>query len=107
MNDRQIVRAALKRNGMTQPALSEMLGYKRGTVGTILKGKSIMGVDKFFKMLSALGYEIVVRKKDGKDLTEFVLADNDDPIETDRYVDDSVVSAIRSEMKPPEKAAGR
>lgn len=99
MNDRQIIRAVLKRNGITQPALSEMLGYKRETVGTILKGKSIMGVDKFFRMLSALGYEIVVRKKDGNDKTEFVLADNENPIETELYVPD--IEAIRASMKPP------
>lgn len=99
MNDRQIVRAVLKRNGMTQPALSEKLGYKRETVGTILKGKSIMGVDKFYRMLSALGYEVVVRKKDRTDSAEFVLADNEDSIETELYAPE--VDRIRAEMKPP------
>ena len=103
MNDRQIVRAALKRNGITQPALSEMLGYKRETVGTILKGKSIMGVDKFFRMLSALGYEIAVRKKDGTDKTEFILADNEKPIDVDVYIDTAKINKAKSEIEPPER----
>lgn len=94
MNDRQIVRALLKRNGKTQPELSEMLGYKKETVGTILKGKSEMGVGKFYRMLTALGYEVVVRKADGSDNAEFRLADNEDAIETERFVSDADRSAL-------------
>lgn len=100
MNERQIIRALLKRNGKTQPELSEMLGYKKETVGTILKGKSEMGVGKFYRMLSALGYEVVIRKADGTDKAEFMLADNDEPIETERYVspeEQSEISRIKSE----------
>ena len=100
MNERQIIRALLKRNGKTQPELSEMLGYKKETVGTILKCKSEMGVGKFYRMLSALGYEVVIRKADGMDKAEFMLADNDEPIETERYVspeEQSEISRIKTE----------
>lgn len=97
MNDRQIIRALLKRNGKTQPELSDMLGYKKETVGTILKGKSEMGVGKFYRMLSALGYEVVIRKADGTDKAEFMLADNDAPIETERYIPAGEIDRIKAD----------
>ena len=45
-----------------------------------------MGVGNFYRMLSALGYEVVIRKADGNDKTEFLLADNEDAIETEQYM---------------------
>lgn len=85
MNDRQIIRAILKRMGMTQPELSEKIGYKKETVGTILKGKSEMGVGKLYRMLNALGYEVIIRRADGSDPKEFRLEDNEDAIPIERY----------------------
>lgn len=105
MNERQIIRAILKEEGLTQPELSERLGYKRETVGTILKGKSVMGVDKMCRMLEALGYEAVIRKKGSAD--GHVLTADNAKIEPDMNAlnaeREAVVNAIKAGMKPPVK----
>lgn len=104
MNEKQIIRAALKSAGMTQPELSELLGYKRETVGTLLRSKSDMGIGKLFRMMNAMGIDIVFRDREGKcGGAEWVLSEDESPIEAERYVDREEIERIKSEMKPPKR----
>lgn len=105
MNEKQVIRSVLKHQGISQPELSERMGYARTTVGTVLADKHELKFEKIFRMLEAAGCEIVVRVKGSEDKTEWVFADNDTPIETERYVSEeelSKLAAIRAEMKPPQ-----
>ena len=89
MNDKQIIRAALKYRGMSQPQLAKKMGYSSATsVGSILNKGNCLRVDVLFKFLNALGFEIAIRPKDSKG-TEWILLDNSDAIQTgfvERYV---------------------
>ena len=61
MNEKEIVTAAMKTLGWNQTQLAEAVGYKtQSTVSSRLTGNS-MRVDTFVKMLSAMGYEVVVK----------------------------------------------
>lgn len=63
MNEKDIVREAMKSCGWTQDILAEALGYKsQSSVSNRLNGSS-MRVDTFVKFLSAMGYEVVVKSK--------------------------------------------
>lgn len=100
MNDKQIVKAALTRTGTTQAALSGKIGYANKTsLATMLSRPSNLRMDVLFKILDALGFEIVIRPKNKDDKTEWLLADNENPIETKLYAPD--IEAIRASMKPP------
>lgn len=83
MNDKQIIRAALKYRGMSQPQLAKKMGYSSVTsVGSILNKGNCLRSDVLFKFLKALGFEIAIRPVDNKE-TEWMLLDNTDAIQTD------------------------
>lgn len=61
MNEKDIVKEAMKSCGWTQVTLAEKCGYAtQSAVSSRLNGKS-MRVDTFVKLLTAMGYEVVVR----------------------------------------------
>lgn len=97
MNEKQVIRSVLKHQGISQPELSERMGYARTTVGTVLADKHELKFEKIFRMLEAAGCEIVVRVKDSDDKTEWMFADNDAPIETERYVPAGEIDRLKAE----------
>lgn len=101
MNDKQLVKAALKRSGESQASLSAKLGYANKTsIATMLSRPSDLRMSVLFKMLDALGFEIVVRPKNKNDKSEWLVSEDDEPIETERYVspeEQSEISRIKSE----------
>ena len=101
MNEKQVIRAVLKHMGLTQPELSERMGYAKTTVGTVLADKHELKFEKICKMLEAAGCEIVVRPKDRNDKEEWVFSEDTSPIEAELYAPE--VERIKSEMKPPER----
>lgn len=61
MNEKDIVTAAMKTCGWTQKELAARAGYNtQSAISNRLSGKS-MRVDTFVKLLSAMGYEVVVQ----------------------------------------------
>lgn len=61
MNEKDIIREAMKTCGWTQETLREKLGYAtQSAVSNRITGKS-MRVDTFVKFLSTMGYEVVVK----------------------------------------------
>lgn len=66
MNGKDIIKAAMAADGITQKELSDALGWgSQQAVGNMLARKNSMRLDNFIKMLSEMGYEVVVRKKLG------------------------------------------
>lgn len=61
VNEKDIVKEAMKTLGWNHTQLAEAVGYKtQSAVSSRLTGNS-MRVDTFVKMLSAMGYEVVVK----------------------------------------------
>lgn len=61
MNEKDIIREAMKSCGWTQETLAEKLGYAtQSAVSNRINGKS-MRVDTFVKFLSTMGYEVIVK----------------------------------------------
>lgn len=89
MNDKQLVKAALKRSGESQASLSAKLGYANKTsIATMLSRPSDLRMNVLYKILDVLGFEVVVRPKNRLDKTEWILSEDSAPIETERYVSD-------------------
>lgn len=64
MKETDIVKAALKARGWQQETLASACGYKtQSAIGNRLQGDS-MKVSTFVKLLSAMGYEVIVRSVD-------------------------------------------
>lgn len=62
LKDADVIRAAIIDRGITQAALAGLLGYgNQSSVSGRLNGKS-MSTERFVTMLSAMGYEVIVRK---------------------------------------------
>ena len=60
MKETQIIEEAMKTCGWTQKTLAEKMGYTaQSCVASRLRGNS-MRVDTFVKMLSLMGYKVVV-----------------------------------------------
>ena len=98
MNDKQLVKAALKRSGESQAALSVKLGYANKTsIATMLSRPSDLRMSVLFKMLDALGFEIVVRPKNRDDKSEWIVSEDDAPIETERYIPESEIERIKAD----------
>lgn len=66
MNEKEIIRAAMSEGGVTQKELAEALKLSgQQAVGNMLSRKNSMRLDNFVKMLDAMGYAVVVKKKIG------------------------------------------
>lgn len=66
MNEKEIIRAAMSEGGVTQKELAEALKLSgQQAVGNMLARKNSMRLDNFVKMLDAMGYAVVVKKKIG------------------------------------------
>lgn len=60
MNEKDIIRAAMKTCGWTQETLAEKLGYTtQSSVSSRLNGSS-MRVDTFVKFLKVMGYQVKI-----------------------------------------------
>lgn len=60
MKEKDVVRAAMNKSGVTQVELQKALNLKsQSSISTYLKSDS-MKVDTFVKMLSAMGYKVIV-----------------------------------------------
>ena len=101
MNDKQIVKAALTRTGTSQAVLSERLGYaNKASIATMLSRPSDLRMNVLLRILDALGFEIVIRSKNRVDKAEWVLSEDNAPIETERYVSEeesAKLAAIKAE----------
>ena len=68
MNEKQILREAMKATHMSQQKLAEGAGYKtQSHIANILMRPS-MRVDVFVKLLNAMGCELLVRSRNGIEL---------------------------------------
>jgi hypothetical protein len=106
MNEKLIVRAAIKRSGKTQPELSRQVGLATKTVGAMLCRPNDLALGNFYKLLSALGFEIVIRPKNRADKTEWILREEDEPIETVAFVSDERKEMISAkEMETEQEMA--
>lgn len=66
MNEKEIIRAAMAAGSITQKELAEELGMAgQQSIGNMLSRKNSMRLDNFVKMLNAMGYDVVVKKKLG------------------------------------------
>lgn len=66
MNASDIVKKAMKADGITQKELAVALELSsQQSIGNMLTRRNGMRIDNFIKMLDKMGYEIIVRKKLG------------------------------------------
>ena len=65
MNEKDIIKEALKSRNITQKMLAEQAGYKRQSSYTSLMSGKSMRVDNFVKLLDALGYDLIVKDRNG------------------------------------------
>ena len=70
MNDKEIIRAAMKARDISQQKLANLVAGEEGApqtgVSEALRRKNGMRIDKFASFLNAMNYEIVVRDPDTK-----------------------------------------
>ena len=67
MNEKEIVAAVMKDEGVTQIELARKLQWSsQQVVGNKLTRQTSMRVEDFVKMLDAMGYEVIVKKGIGK-----------------------------------------
>lgn len=67
MNEKQVVREVMKLRGWSQPTLATEAGFNNQSniSGLLNNNKNGIRIDNLFKMLNAMGCEIVVRDKMG------------------------------------------
>lgn len=66
MNASEIVKRAMKADGITQKELATALEFSsQQALGNMLSRRNGMRIDNFIKIMDKMGYEIVVRKKLG------------------------------------------
>lgn len=76
MNEKQIIKTAMKNRGINQEQLAHEVGYKnQSSISNRLCGNS-MRVDTFVKLLSAMDYEVVVRSKKGDQEESWTISQN-------------------------------
>ena len=65
MNTGEIVRKAMKQRGYTQLMLAQRMGYSgQNSIAMALSGRN-MRVDILFAMLDELGFDLIVRDRNG------------------------------------------
>lgn len=67
MNEKEIVAAVMKDEGVTQIELAHKMNWSsQQVVGNKLNRQPSMRVEDFVKMLDVMGYEVIVKKGIGK-----------------------------------------
>lgn len=74
MTEKDVVRKAMTMRGWSQPKLATESGFKSQSniTGLLNNNKNGIRMDNLFKMLNAMGFEIVVRDKMGSN-KEFLI----------------------------------
>lgn len=65
MTEKEAIWTALKTRGYTQKMLAEACGYSRQSSFTSLMSTKSMSVNNFVKMLNVLGYDVIVKDRNG------------------------------------------
>jgi transcriptional regulator with XRE-family HTH domain len=67
MTEKDVVRKVMKLRGWAQPKLAEEAGFKSQSniTGLLNNNKNGIRMDNLFKMLDAMGCEIIIRDKMG------------------------------------------
>lgn len=69
MKSNEVIREAMKVDGISQAKLAERMGYSsQGAVGNALSRENGMRVDVFIKMMKAMGWTVVAER--GKERIE-------------------------------------
>lgn len=65
MTDKEIIREAMNSRGWSQERLAQESGFKSQSniTGILNRGKKAVKVDTFFRLLDAMGYEVLVVDK--------------------------------------------
>ena len=79
MNEKKIVREALKSVGWSMQQLAEVLGFASTSAvsNRLNSGASAMRVDTFVKMLNAMGYEVEVKSKSRDNKNRWVVGEEE------------------------------
>lgn len=81
MNEKEILREAMKARGFNQTVLAKAANLKRQTnVSEMLRGSSLQ-VKNFLKLLNAMQFDVIVRDRNSANRTEWVLTPSDQPEE--------------------------
>lgn len=77
MNEKRIVREAMKSIGWSMQQLAEAMSFKTvsGISNRLNSGSSAMRVDTFVKMLNAMGYEVEVKSKSRDNKNKWVVGE--------------------------------
>jgi nitrogen regulatory protein PII len=79
MNEKEIIKDAMKERGYNQKMLAEVAGLKRQTnVSEMLRGQS-MQVKNFVKLLNAMQYDVVIKDRNSANKKTWVIDYNDLP----------------------------
>lgn len=102
LNEKQIIRAVMKTTGMMQKTVAEEVGITANALkNQLLRVDSTMTLTSVYALLNAMGFELIARDASGKfGGVEYVLAENREPIETERYVspeEQAEIDRIKSE----------
>lgn len=63
MNEKEVIREAMKARGLNQAMLADAAGLKRqSNVSELLRGNSIR-VDNMVKLLDAMGFDLIVKDR--------------------------------------------
>ena len=63
MNEKEVIREAMKARGLNQAMLADAAGLKRqSNVSELLRGNSIR-VDNMIKLLDAMGFDLIVKDR--------------------------------------------
>lgn len=63
MNAKEIITATMKQSGLNQTQMASMIGLKNQSGFSMALGRSDLKVGFFVKVLNAMGYEVVVKKR--------------------------------------------
>ena len=63
MNAKEIITTAMKQSGLNQTQMASMIGMNNQSGFSMALGRADLKVGFFVKVLNAMGYEVVVKKR--------------------------------------------
>ena len=64
MNEKQVLREAMRAKGISQAELAKQAGYKTQSHIANILARPSMRVDVLVRLLNAMGYELIIRSKE-------------------------------------------
>jgi transcriptional regulator with XRE-family HTH domain len=108
MNQEDIIRAAMKKKGITQTALANAVGLKgQSSVADVMRRKTGMNLSTFIRLINAMGYNVSITDPANGNAVEWVVGEEVKVQAPPKPAPKMDLDKLLATPEPPRRTSGR